>query len=507
VPVPVVFICEDNGLGISVSTPPDWVACLYANHPGMHYIPCDGLDVVDCWRGATAAARLARDRRVPVLLHARMVRLMGHAGEDMETEYRSPEAIAEGEANDPLLHSARRLVESGECTTDRIASVYRRLERAVAEVAEEAVACAKLTTRADVMATLLPAPRIDLPPPRPLPLREIESKPQPMARHINQALADLMTQYPEVVLCGQDIGRKGGVYGVTQGLQKRFGTDRVMDTLLDEQSILGLALGFAHNDLLAVPEVQFLAYVHNALDQIRGEAATLPFFSRGAFRNPTVVRLPGLAYQKGFGGHFHNDNSITAFRDIPGVLVACPSSGPDAARLLRSCVRQAREQGRVVLFVEPIALYYTRDLHAPGDGLWAAACEPAGEIAPGEVNVIGSGCDVCIVTYGNGVPLSLQARKVLQEQHRIEARVVDLRWLAPLPERGLLDAVAPCRRILIVDEGRRSGSVSEGICALLVDAGIGVPVTRITGADCFIPLGDAARLVLPSRDEIVNAAR
>lgn len=327
-----------------------------------------------------------------------------------------------------------------------------------------------------------------------------------MARHINQALADLMAQYPDIVLCGQDIGRKGGVYGVTGGLQKRFGPERVMDTLLDEQSILGLALGIAHNNLLAIPEIQFLAYVHNALDQIRGEAATLPFFSRGAFRNPTVVRLPGLAYQKGFGGHFHNDNSLTAFRDIPGIVMACPSSGTEAARLLRSCVRLAREQGRVVLFVEPIALYYTRDLHCAGDGLWAATYDPAGEIAPGAVNLFGDGTDLCMLSYGNGVLLSLQAQKILAERHGVDSRVIDLRWLAPLPAPAVLEAVAPCRRSLIVDEGRRSGSISEALCTLLIESGMNPPVARVTGADCFVPLGDAARLVLPSCEEIVAAA-
>jgi 2-oxoisovalerate dehydrogenase E1 component len=127
---------------------------------------------------------------------------------------------------------------------------------------------------------------------------------------------------------GEDVGRKGGVYGVTQKLQARFGPDRVIDTLLDEQSILGLGIGMAHNGFLPIPEIQFLAYLHNAEDQLRGEAATLPFFSNGQFTNPMVVRIAGLGYQKGFGGHFHNDNSLSVLRDIPGLILACPSTGP-----------------------------------------------------------------------------------------------------------------------------------------------------------------------------------
>ena len=140
--------------------------------------------------------------------------------------------------------------------------------------------------------------------------------------------------------------------------------------MLDEQSILGLAIGMGHNGFVPIPEIQFLAYLHNAEDQIRGEAATLPFFSNGQFTNPMVLRIAGLGYQKGFGGHFHNDNSLAVLRDIPGVIIACPSTGEDAAQMLRECVRLAREEQRVVVFLEPIALYPMRDLNAVQDGGW-----------------------------------------------------------------------------------------------------------------------------------------
>jgi len=172
---------------------------------------------------------------------------------------------------------------------------------------------------------------------------------------------------------GEDVGRKGGVYGVTKGLQRRFGPARVFDTLLDEQSILGVALGGGLTGLLPVPEVQYLAYLHNAEDQIRGEAATQQFFSAGQFRNPMVVRVAGYAYQKGFGGHFHNDNAVGALRDIPGLVIASPARPDDAAAMLRTCLAAAAEDGSVCVFLEPIALYHTRDLHDDGDGGWLAA--------------------------------------------------------------------------------------------------------------------------------------
>ena len=128
----------------------------------------------------------------------------------------------------------------------------------------------------------------------------------------------------------------------------------------------------AVSGLLPIPEIQYLAYLHNAEDQLRGEAASLSFFSQGRYRNPMVVRVAGLAYQKGFGGHFHNDNAIGVLRDIPGLVIACPGHPADAAPMLRTCVAAAVADGTVSVFLEPIALYHTRDLHEAGDEGWMA---------------------------------------------------------------------------------------------------------------------------------------
>lgn len=327
-----------------------------------------------------------------------------------------------------------------------------------------------------------------------------------LCQHINFALTDLMLQYPNMLLFGEDVAKKGGVYRVTADLQARFGQRRVFDTILDETTILGTALGLAHNGFLPVPEIQFLAYLHNAEDQLRGEAATLSFFSNGQFKNPMVVRIASLAYQKGFGGHFHNDNSIAVLRDLPGVVVACPSNGPDAAKLLRTCVRLAQQEGRVVVFLEPIALYMMKDLHAPGDNGWLFEYPPVDEsIELGDVSVYGEG-DTVILTYGNGYYLSRQAAKVLEEKHGIPVKIVDLHWLSPLPEDAILKEVENAKRILIVDEGRKSASVSEGLMTLLVEnIKTQMKIKRITGEDCFIPLGNAWQYLLPSRDKIVAA--
>jgi len=517
-PMPIVFLCEDNGIGISTRTPRGWIEAAFRSRAGLEYMRCSGLDMADCYRGAVAASQFARSRRRPVFLHMDCVRLYGHAGSDVQATYLSKAQIDEDEARDPLLFSAALLVEQGLLTTDQILDIYGETEARLARVAEQAITRPRLTTSGAVMASIVPPRRAPVRANRPGPEqrealfardRSMMEKPQHMARLLSWALADLMLAHPSIVVAGEDVGPKGGVYNVTAKLHERFGPARVINTLLDEQSILGLGIGAAHDNVLAITEIQFLAYVHNAEDQIRGEAATLSFFSNGQYANPTIIRIPGLGYQKGFGGHFHNDNSLAVFRDIPGLILACPSNGADAVGMLRECVRLALEEQRVIVFLEPIALYMTRDLHAEGDGLWTAPYAAPGEARPiglGEIGLHGDGTDLAIISYGNGYYLSRQAEKILRERHGLNLRVIDLRWLAPLNEDGLLDAVAGCARVLIVDECRRTGSQSEALMALFAERAPDLDCRRLTAEDSFIPLGRAATLTLPSRDSIVAAA-
>ena len=516
-PMPLIFLCEDNGIGISVRTPGGWIEANYSQRPALHYIQCDGVDVIDAVRGCEEAVHYARSRRKPVFLHMRTVRLMGHAGADVEASYSAMELIEANEAQDPLLHSARILLQHAGMTREDIVGRYKEMRQRVERVAAEALTKPRLTTKADIMAPIAPPVGAKVSPPLPTSAARDAlftkdarnlSKPVTLAKSINFALADLMLRYPNVALFGEDVARKGGVYGVTQGLQDKFGAARVFDTLLDEQTILGLAIGAGHNGFVPIPEIQFIAYLHNAEDQIRGEAATLSFFSNGQYRNPMVVRIAGLPYQKGFGGHFHNDNSIAVLTDIPGIIVAVPSCAADAPAMLRECVRMAHEDGRVIVFIEPIALYHTSDLLESGDGGWTAnyaAPNAAQQIAFGELAVHGAGNDLAIITYGNGYYLSRQAAPELRERG-VNLRIIDLRWLHPLNEAAIVEAVASASKILIVDECRRAGSPSEKLMTILAEAGRGNDTSRLTADDCFIALGPAAELTLPSKASIIEAA-
>ncbi len=309
---------------------------------------------------------------------------------------------------------------------------------------------------------------------------------------------------------GEDVGRKGGVYGVTRGLQARFGTGRVFDTLLDETTILGLAQGAGLLGQLPVPEIQYLAYLHNALDQLRGEACSTSFFSDGRFRTPMVVRIAGLAYQRGFGGHFHNDDAVGALRDIPGLVLAVPSRGDDAARMLRGSLALASVHGRVVAFLEPIALYARarpvragrRRLDRPATPA-RPSCSCRGRSAPTTRRP--STCS--LVTYGNGVRLSLRAARRL-EAEGVRCRVVDLRWLNPLPTAALEHHAEACRAVVVVDECRRTGGgIADAVVAHLAEAGVSGPLRSVRAHDSYVPLGPAADLVLVSEEDVVAAVR
>ncbi|HEY4463538.1 MAG TPA: thiamine pyrophosphate-dependent enzyme [Streptosporangiaceae bacterium] len=521
-PMPLLLVCEDNGIGISVPTPPGWIEAAYAGRPGLKYFSADGCDPVGVYETAAEAAAWARERRRPAFLHLRVVRLMGHAGSDAEAAYRRPAEIAAGQARDPLIAAARLLAGAGVATPDEIIERYEGARRRVLAAARDAAGRPRLRSAAEIIGPLAPSR------PAVVAARAAEN-PEDAARRrwfggrlpeeeglltlalaINRALADLLAGYPEAMVFGEDVAVKGGVYGVTRGLLKKAGAARVFDTVLDEQSVLGLALGAGVTGLLPVPEIQYLAYLHNAEDQIRGEAATMQFFSQGQFRNPAVIRVAAYGYQQGFGGHFHNDNAVGVLRDIPGLVIASPSRPDDAAAMLRTCAAAAAADGRVCVFLEPIALYHTRDLHDEGDGRWLAPYAPPAVWAQAHVplgrgRTYGDGPDLTIVTFGNGLRLSLRTARRLAGAG-LGCRVLDLRWLAPLPAEDLLREARATGRVLVVDETRRTGGVSEGVLAALADAGFGGPAARVASADSFVPLGDAARHVLVSEEEIEKAA-
>jgi 2-oxoisovalerate dehydrogenase E1 component len=527
-PTPILFLCEDNGVGISVGTPRGWIESHFSALPHLEYVAARG-DLVEVWESVRRAIALCRGQHCPVFLHLETVRLWGHAGTDVETGYRKLEEIEAVERQDPLLRNARLLLQCGAASAATLAAIRDDARERVAAASQEAAARPHLTTREQVLAPLAPydplatracaersagerapssaARRIAFG--DKLPGEQTSPTRRTLAAHLNAALTDALLEHPELLVFGEDVGKKGGVYGVTQGLQERFGVARVFDTLLDETTILGIAQGAAQLGFLPVPEIQYLAYVHNAIDQLRGEACSTSFFSNGQFQNPLVVRIAGLAYQKGFGGHFHNDNSLGALRELPGLAIACPSRGDEGAALLRGALALAAANGRVVVFLEPIALYHERDLHTAGDNLWLSDYPPPGQVLlPGEVGVHrGEGRDLLLVSYANGLRLCLRAARRL-EAEGLAVRVLDLRWLAPLPLEAVRQHARDCGRVLVVDECRATGAgVADALIADLAEQGLGLRLGSVRAADSYVPLGPATQTVLVTEEQILDGAR
>ena len=414
-------------------------------------------------------------RAAPAFLHLRTVRLMGHAGSDVEAAYRTPAEIRDDDARDPLLGTARLLPrQAGDA--DDLVDHYEHKRAEVLEIA------AGVRLPASCRRPRPSWPRCASPPGQvgrgptaarsPIDARAFfdgalpeDEGPLTLAQSINRALTDVLAPYPEAMVFGEDVAAKGGVYGVTRGLLKPSGPARVFDTVLDEQSILGLALGAGVSGLLPIPEIQYLAYLHNAEDQLRGEAASLKFFSQDQYRNPMVLRVAGYGYQKGFGGHFHNDDAVGVLRDIPGLVIASPSRPDDAAAMLRTCVAAAAIDGTVCVFLEPIALYHRPICTRPGTPV-AGAVRTAGAVER-RARAHRRGADP-------------RRRTDLTDRHVRQRRPPEPAGGAPARRRrasspcarpALAGAAAgrrpPARgratgRVLVVDETRRSGGSQRG---------------------------------------------
>ncbi len=516
-PVPFLLVVEDNGRGISVPTPTRWIADSLGHLPGLAFHDAEGpVDAV--WATVGAAVDQVRSQRRPAVLRLPTVRLGGHAGSDVEAAYRTRREILDDLDRDPLVAAVTRLRALGLVADTEVGAILDTTAAHLDDLVDRAGDHVLLGSAEEVMAPLAPhrpdvvraaaveATRTavaDDDPDRPAP-----GTPMTLAQAITATLHEQLAARPGTLAFGEDVGHKGGVYGVTKGLQDRFGRARVFDTLLDETTILGTAQGAGLLGLLPVPEVQYLAYLHNALDQLRGEAASTRFFSAGAFATPMVLRVAGLAYQEGFGGHFHNDNAIGALRDIPGLRLAVPSRADDAVGMLRAALAMAATDGDVVVVLEPIALYHRRDLHETGDDAWLAGW-PADDhvLLPGELGIHDPAAgDLAIVTWGNGVHLSRRAARLLSRRG-IAARVVDLRWLSPLPLAAVRDAVAGCDAVLVADEARATGGgIADAVVAHLATTGWSGGLASVASHDSYVPIGPAADHVLLGVDDIVASA-
>ena len=309
-----------------------------------------------------------------------------------------------------------------------------------------------------------------------------------MQAALNRALAEILAADPKAIVLGEDVGRLGGVFRITDGLQKRFGADRVFDTPLAESGILGMSVGLAMAGFHPIPEVQFDGFAYPAVNQIITQLARMNYRSRGTMPMPVTLRVPS------FGGirapEHHGESFEALFAHVPGLKVVSPSSPHQAYHLLK----HAAAQPDPVIFMEPKSRYWQKDTVDPG--------------TPGNLQgsqVVREGKHLTLVAWGAMVARCLQVAELAAEDG-IEIEVLDLRWLKPIDAEGLAASVSKTRRAVVVHEAPLTAGLGAEVAALITQHcfdTLKAPVERVTGFDVPYPSGDLEDEYIPNIDRIL----
>ncbi len=316
---------------------------------------------------------------------------------------------------------------------------------------------------------------------------------QTMVQAIRDAQRVAMKQDDRVIVLGEDVGRRGGVFLATEGLQAEFGPDRVIDTPLSETGVLGMAIGMALNGMVPVAEVQFIDFIWPGFDQVVSEAAKLRYRSGGQFTVPLVIRAP---YGGGIrGGHYHSQSPETHFVHTPGLKVVAPATPADAKGLLLSAIRDPDP----VLFMEPKKIYRVAKEEVPADDY---------SVPLGVARVPQEGSDATVITFGAMVHVVLDAARRLAAEN-VSLEVLDLRTLLPFDRDAILASVKKTGRAVAVVEAPALCSFASEMAAFLQEEALDsllAPVRRVTGYFTPVPYG-LDRLYLPDADRVIEAVR
>ena len=510
--LPVLYLIEDNGYAISVpvevQTPGGDISRVLENFPNLRVFRVDGTDYLASYRTMREAVAHVRERKGPVVVHASVIRPYSHSLSDDEKLYKTP-AERESEARrDPLVRMRQFLKSESLATDEELADIFESVEREVNQAAQDALQAPK--PEPDTATMYVFSPDVD----PTAAAFSTEAKPQgardTMVSAINATLKDEMARDPRIVIFGEDVADvtreealplvtgKGGVFKVTHGLQRLYGSDRVFNSPLAEANIVGRAVGMALRGLKPVVEIQFFDYIWPAFMQIRDELAMMRYRSANHWKAPVVIRVPIGGYLRG-GAPYHSQSGVAIFAHSPGIRIAFPSNAQDAAGLLRTSIRSDDP----VLFLEHKHLYrqtYNKGQY-PG---------PDYMIPFGKASVLREGSDVVIFTWGALVQRSLLAAQQA-EKDGTSVAVIDLRTIIPYDWETISEYTRKTNRVLVVHEDQLTAGFGAEIAARVSDElfeYLDAPVKRVASRDCpvaYAPVLEEA--ILPSSADVLQGIR